>query len=212
MKPTHELDEYLLRHSEPESALLKELTRETWTTRMNPRMLSGHLQGRFLSFLSKLIKPSAILEIGTYTGYSAICLSEGLQPDGILYTIDTDDEVQELAGTYFKRAGISEKVRILTGDARQLIPGLSLTFDLVFIDGEKREYREYYEAALPLVKNGGIIVADNVLWDHKVLLPAEKGDHATHGIQEFNAWVHQDARVSQFILPFRDGLNLIMKK
>ncbi|MFN8208330.1 MAG: O-methyltransferase [Bacteroidales bacterium] len=208
----YELDDYLEACSAEEPELLQRLARETRTGQMNPRMLSGNLQGQFLAFLSSLIKPRRVLEIGTYTGYSAICLCQGLERDGLLHTIDTDDEVQEIARKYFREAGLDDRIVLHTGDARLLIPALQEKFDLVFIDGEKSEYPDYYESVLPKLNPGGIILADNVLWGGKVLMPLKPGDQGTRGILRFNELVKQDSRVQQFILPFRDGLSIIRKK
>jgi predicted O-methyltransferase YrrM len=208
----YELEDYLEAFSAEEPELLQRLARETRTGQMNPRMLSGNLQGQFLAFLSKLIRPQRILEIGTYTGYSAICLCEGLGIDGLLHTIDTDDEVQEIAKKYFREAGLDNKIILHTGDARVLIPEMEEEFDLAFIDGEKSEYPDYYEMVFDKMKPGGIILADNVLWGGKVLQPVKAGDHGTRGILRFNELVKQDSRVEQFMLPMRDGLSIIRRK
>jgi predicted O-methyltransferase YrrM len=207
----YELEDYLEAFSAEEPELLKRLARETRTGQMNPRMLSGNLQGQFLAFLSRLIKPRRILEIGTYTGYSAICLCEGLTNDGLLHTIDTDDEVQEIAKKYFREARLEEKIILHTGDARVLISEIKEEFDLAFIDGEKSEYPDYYELVLAKLKPGGILLADNVLWGGKVLQPLKTGDHSTKAILHFNELVKKDSRVDQFILPMRDGLSIIRK-
>jgi len=205
------LDEYILANSSPESPLLAELYRQTHLKLMNPRMVSGHIQGRFLSFISRMIAPKKILEIGTFTGYGTICLAEGLSKTGMIHTIDSDEEIIEFAKSYFERAGIKNKVTQHHGDARTIIPSLDMKFQLIYIDGEKNEYPEYFKLAMNSLENGGFIVADNVLWNNKVIQSPIKNDKATVGIKQFNEMVRKDERVEEVILPFRDGLMLIQK-
>lgn len=205
-------EEYILSLSAPEPPLLAELFRQTHLRMMNPRMTSGHLQGRLLSFISRMIRPVNILEIGTFTGYGTICLAEGLAEGGKIHTIENDDEVLEFARPYFEKAGIMEKIVIHTGDARQIVPVMDIRFQLIFIDGEKREYPDYYHAVMPKLAPGGIILADNVLWNNKVLEYPEKNDRSTRGVMEFNRMVMDDPGVEQIILPIRDGIMMIRKK
>jgi caffeoyl-CoA O-methyltransferase len=205
------LDDYILANSSPESPLLAELYRQTYLKLMNPRMISGHIQGRFLAFISRMIAPKRILEIGTFTGYGTICLAEGLSRTGMLHTIDQDEEIIEFAKSYFERAGILNKVTIHHGDARTILPTLEVRFQLIYIDGEKNEYPEYFKLAMNCLDNGGFIVADNVLWNNKVIQSPVKNDKATAGIKKFNEMVRKDDRVEEVILPIRDGLMLIQK-
>jgi caffeoyl-CoA O-methyltransferase len=179
------LEKYIQEHSKPEDPLLEDLYRQTHIRFVNPNMVSGNLQGRFLEMISKMIQPEIILEIGTFTGYSAICLAKGLKPGGRLITIDLNDEITAFAGSYFKKAGLSSVIEQITGNALDIIPEINLLFDLVFIDGDKREYTEYYKAVIGKVKPGGFIIADNVLWGGKAL---EKGtrDQQARGIVRFN--------------------------
>lgn len=207
-----ELDSYILNHIEPEDEVLRELDRETHLKVLGARMLSGHLQGQVLIMLSKIIQPKNILEVGTFTGYSAICLAKGLQPNGILTTIEIDDELESFAGKYFEKAGLKEKIRQLIGPALEIIPTLDHTFDLVFLDADKREYVDYYELVLKKMNSGGIIIADNTLWSGKVLEKPAPDDHQTKGIIEFNELIAKDNRVEKVILPLRDGMTVIRKK
>ncbi len=206
------LQEYLEAHSSKEDAILYDLRRFTFLKAIHPRMLSGPVQGKFLEMISKILKPERILEIGTYTGYSAICLARGLNQDGLLITLDINDELQEKAKIYFNQAGLTDKIKCLHGDALELIPELEEEFDLIFIDGEKEQYIHYYNLCLPRLRSGGIILADNVLWDGKVLNPSKNKDSATSAIIEFNNLVKDDERVEIVILPLRDGISLIRKK
>jgi caffeoyl-CoA O-methyltransferase len=205
------LDDYILSISSPESPLLAELYRQTYLKLMNPRMISGHIQGRFLSFISRMIAPKRILEIGTFTGYGTICLAEGLPRTGMIHTIDQDEEIIEFAKSYFERAGILNKITIHHGDARTILPNLEVRFQLIYIDGEKNEYPEYFKLAMNCLDNGGFIVADNVLWNNKVIQSPVKNDKATAGIKKFNEMVRKDDRVEEVILSIRDGLMLIQK-
>ncbi len=202
---------YSLSKSTKEPKILNDLNRETHLKILNPRMLSGHYQGRILSLVSKIIKPKTVLEIGTYTGYSTICLSEGLDKNGSIHTIDHNEELLVIQNKYFKKAGISEKVKQYTGDATKIIKKLNLDFDLVFIDADKENYPLYFDSIIEKVKPGGVIIADNILWSGKILEKVEEEDYATKSIIEFNDKVNNDDRVETIILPIRDGLSLIRK-
>lgn len=207
-----DLDDYLLQHSDAEPEYLARINRKTHLQTINPRMLSGHLQGRALSMLSRMIAPKRILEIGTFTGYSALCLAEGLAEGGVLHTIEADDELEDMILENIAEAGMQDKIVLHIGDALDLLDSLTESFDLVFIDADKREYEAYYEKVLPLLNTGGFILADNTLWDGKVLLKAEKQDEQTRSIQDFNHKIANDYRISKVILPLRDGLTLMQKK
>lgn len=207
-----ELEDYILKHTEPESELLNELYRQTNLKMIRPRMLSGHLQGRILSMISKMINPKNILEIGTFTGYSAICLSEGLTKNGKLVSIEIDDEFAEFALNYFKKANLEHKIELIVGDAIEIINVLDQKFDLVFIDGDKKQYTKYYNLALQKIEPGGYIIADNVLWSGKVIEPIEKNDFDTKAILDFNEKISSDNRVENVLFPVRDGLMVIRKK
>jgi len=205
-----ELEKYIDEHIVAETGTLKELNRQTHLNAIHPRMLSGHLQGTILSMISRMVKPTNILEIGTYTGYSAICLLEGLKEGGKLHTIEIMDEITSLALTYWKKAGVNDKIVQHLGDARNIIPTLNTKFDLVFIDAEKEQYIDYYNLAWDLLVPGGFIIADNVLWGGKVV-DKNARDNSTIGIKAFNDHVKNDNRAYQTILPVRDGLMLIQK-
>ena len=202
---------YSISKSEKESKLLNDLYRETYLKVLNPRMISGHYQGRILSFISKIMSPKKILEIGTYTGYSAICLCEGLDKDGVLHTIDNNKELIEIQNKYFKKANLTNKIVQHSGYAKSIIPSLYEEFDIVFIDADKESYPEYYDLIINKVSSGGIIIADNILWSGKILEKVEKDDQATKSIIEFNNKIAQDDRVKNIILPIRDGLNIVRK-
>tara|TARA_B100000085_G_scaffold225942_1_gene211509 strand:+ start:1701 stop:2345 length:645 start_codon:yes stop_codon:yes gene_type:complete len=202
---------YSISKSEKESKLLNDLYRETYLKVLNPRMISGHYQGRILSLISKIISPKKILEIGTYTGYSAICLCEGMDKDGILHTIDNNKELVEIQNKYFKRANLTNKIVQHSGDAKNIIPSIDEEFDIVFIDADKESYPEYYDLIINKVRSGGIIIADNILWSGKILEKVEKDDQATKSIIEFNNKIIEDDRVKNIILPIRDGLNIVRK-
>lgn len=208
----YNIEQYILDHSDAEDPVLAELNRETNLKILRPRMLSGHLQGKILEMISKMIQPERILELGTYTGYSAICLAKGLKPDGLLYTIEINDELEDFIRKYIQRAELDNKVKLHFGDARQIIPEINQQFDLVFIDADKREYLEYYHMVLNYVKPGGFILADNVLWSGKVVELDQPDDEYTKGIFDFNRYIKNDDRVEKVILPLRDGLTLIRKK
>ena len=209
------IDEKLLvyaeAHTDEESTVLQSLNRETYAKILVPRMLSGHLQGRFLSMISHMVKPKNILEIGTFTGYSAICLSEGLQADGKLITIDINDELEEMVRNYIDRADLNNKVEHIIGNALSIIPKLTTNFDLVFIDADKENYSNYFDLVFGKLNPGGYIIADNVLWSGHVLEPESIRDHETKCLVEFNQKVKNDSRVSCILLPLRDGLMLIRK-
>jgi caffeoyl-CoA O-methyltransferase len=204
-----ELQEFSERHTTPESDLLKGINRETYAQVLQPRMLSGHLQGRVLSMISHMIKPKVILEIGTYTGYSALCLAEGLQEEGKLITIDINDELEDRVRNYLSRSGTQSKIDFRIGNALKIIPDLSVKFDLVFIDADKENYSRYYDLVIDNVNLNGIILADNVLWSGKVL--DRKPDKDTQAIIDFNTKVHHDARVENVLLPIRDGIMMMRK-
>ena len=201
---------YVEEHSDLEPEVLKQLNRETHLKVLMSRMLSGHFQGRVLSMLSKMIRPKNILEIGTYTGYSAICLAEGLQKGGSLTTIDINAELENMAKGYFEKAGISEQVNYIIGDATSILPTLNAKYDLVFIDADKKNNATYYDIVFDKLNQGGYIIADNVLWSGKVV--DEKADKDTQLILDFNAKVQNDSRVENVLLPIRDGLLVVRKK
>ncbi|MGC1389442.1 MAG: O-methyltransferase [Bacteroidales bacterium] len=207
----HKLEQYIEDYSTPEDPLLQDLYRQTHIKFVNPNMVSGHLQGKFLELVALMIRPDCILEIGTFTGYSALCLSKGLKPEGKLITIEINDELAYFANSYFCRAGADQKIMQMTGRAQDIIPGLNHIFDLVFIDGDKREYIEYYKLIIGKVKPGGFILVDNVLWDGKVL-EKETTDPQTIGIINFNNMIQNEKDIDYEILPLRDGLMLIHKK
>lgn len=212
------LERYLHAHSSPEPELLAELDRETHRRTVQPHMLSGHLQGRLLELLVRMIRPRAVLEIGTFTGYSALALAAGLDDDATLDTIETDDELQELAQSFFDRSEHGHKIRLHIGSALKLAPRLGRRFDLVFIDGDKREYPAYYRMLMgdgggkPLVGSGAVLLADNILWSGKVIGPVARNDRHTQALLEFNRTVADDPRVENVILPLRDGLSVIRVK
>ena len=203
-----EIEQYATNHSESEPLLLQELSRETWQKVLNPRMLSGGFQGRFLSFLSKLIRPKCILEIGTYTGYATICLAEGLAAEGILHTIEINEELTALQNTYFEKSGYRSQIKQHTGDALKIIPELQANFDLVFIDADKKNYIHYFELVIDKMNQGGVIVSDNVLWSGKVTKPIDPKDEDTQTLNQFNQRLKNDPRVEPLLLPIRDGLSL----
>lgn len=205
------LDQYILNHISPEDDYLLELDRETHQKVLHARMLSGHLQGQILSMISCMIKPECILEIGTFTGYSALCLAKGLVEGGQLHTIEIDDELESVSQKYFLKSGMSDQIVQHIGDARQIIPSLDYLFDLVFIDADKRDYCDYYQLIFSKIPVSGYIVADNVLWDGKVVDPESADEEQTRGILEFNELVQNDPRVKNVILPVRDGIMLIQK-
>jgi len=211
MNINYELEQYILEHSEQESDLLKELNRETNVHIYHPRMLSGHLQGSILKMLTCMLKPQNILEIGTYTGYSALCFAEGLSPEGKIHTIEINDELEDFIKQYVNKSEYKDKIILHFGDALKIIPTLNLKFDLVFIDADKKQYIEYYKIVFDKVKEGGYIIADNVLWSGKVTENYNDTDEQTRGIIDFNNFVQNDKRVFNVIFPIRDGLMVIKK-
>jgi caffeoyl-CoA O-methyltransferase len=207
---SRKLEQYIADHTTPEDPVLEDLYRQTHIRFVNPNMASGHVQGKFLELISRMIRPEYILEIGTFTGYSAICLAKGLKPGGKLFTIEINDELAEFAHSYFVKAGAEESIVQLTGDALELIRGLNQMFDLVFIDGDKREYIEYFTRIFEKVKPGGIIIADNTLWGGQVV-EKSTSDPQARAIIEFNDMIRNDIRIDKIILPLRDGLTIIQK-
>ena len=207
----NKIEDYIRKNSSKEPEILKDLNKETYLKVLNPRMLSGHLQGRFLSIITKLIKPKKILEIGTYTGYSAICMAEGLIENGIIHTIDINEELVSIQNKYFAKSKCNNSIIQHVGDARNIIKSINEKFDLVFLDADKENYIEYYELVIEKVKKGGLIIADNVLWTGKVVEPEKDDDELTQYLIDFNKMINEDDRVENIILPLRDGLNMILK-
>lgn len=205
------LDQYILNHISPEDDFLNELDRETHLKVLRSRMLSGHLQGQILSMISCMIRPKCILEIGTFTGYSALCLAKGLAEGGQLHTIEIDDELESIARKYFRKSGMDDRIFQHIGDAQNIIPTIEKSFDLVFIDADKREYCDYYQLVFDRVPVGGFILADNILWDGKVVDPEAASEEQTRGILDFNDLVQADSRVRNVILPVRDGIMMVQK-
>ena len=206
------IEKYVESLSDSETPLLKEISEYTNKYIHQPRMLSGHLQGRVLSFISKIISPKNILEIGTYTGYSALCLAEGIQEDGVLVTIDKDKELFEKVNSFFKKSNLEKNIIQKFGIALDVIPTLDLKYDLVFIDADKKNYINYFDMVFPLVNVGGIIIVDNVLWSGKVTeLDKYQNDKIAVYMNEFNKYIHSQKNISNLILPIRDGLTLITK-
>ena len=212
------LERYIREHTAPEEALLQELDRETHRRMVAPRMLSGHLQGKLLTMIVRLMRPQQVLEIGTFTGYSALSLAAGLEAGGRLDTIEIDDELEALAQSYFDRSEHGAKIRLHIGSALEIAPRLGTCYDLVFIDGDKREYPAYYrmlmgdDGGAPLVHSGSLLVADNILWSGKVAEPVAHNDRHTQALLAFNRMAVEDPRVENVIVPIRDGLNLIRVK
>ena len=204
------LEQYIKDHSTPEDPVLAELYRQTHIKFVNPNMVCGHIQGQLLEFFVHMSNPKTILEIGTYTGYSAICLAKGLKEGGKLYTIEINDELTEFSQHYFEKAGVADKIVQLTGDAVEIIPTLDVTFDLIYIDGDKREYIKYFEASLEKLNEGGTIIADNILWGDKVL-DSDTKDQQTRGVIAFNEAIKERKDIEKVIIPLRDGLTLIRR-
>ena len=202
------IDNYAVSHSQDEPLLLQELSRETWQKVLAPRMLSGHFQGRILSILSKLVQPKSILEIGTYTGYSALCLAEGLDSKGILHTIDTNEELVDFQRSYFDRSDYGQQIKQYLGNALDIIPTINSKFDLVFIDADKSNYINYFNAIIDKMNKGGIILSDNVLWSGKVVEKLDPKDEDTKELIAYNTLLKDDPRVETVLLPIRDGLTL----
>ena len=209
---SEKLDDYVVQHTENEPELLRELSRETFQKMLQPRMLSGHFQGRILSFLSKLIRPKKILELGTFTGYSALCLAEGLDKDGELHTIDKNEELVSFQRRYFNRSIHGTKIHQHTGCALEIIKKLNYKFDLIFIDADKSNYVNYFNLLADKIKKGGVLISDNVLWSGKVIEPLENSDLSTKVLLEYNKLLKEDPRFETILLPIRDGLTLSIKR
>ncbi|MTI40093.1 O-methyltransferase [Fulvivirga lutimaris] len=205
------IQEYAEQHTDNEPEVLKSLNRETHLKVLQPRMLSGHLQGRILSMMSKMINPKYILEIGTYTGYSAICMAEGMQGDGKLVTIDINEELTDMSQSYFEKAGHKDLIESHVGDALNIIPSLDYHWDLVFIDADKVNYSNYFDLVIDRLNDGGFIIADNVLWSGKVVEPIKPNDKDTEALLLFNKKVNEDTRVENVLMPVRDGLMILRK-
>ncbi len=206
-----EIEAYCEAHTTEESALLHRLYRETHLQTINPRMASGQLQGAFLSLISRMLHPRRILEIGTFTGYSAICLAEGLTDDGVLHTIEINEEYEERILEYISQSPDNQKIKLHIGDAKTVVPSLNEEWDLVFVDAEKTDYEEYYNLVLPQVRENGFLLIDNTLWNSKVVHEVRHNDHDTQAILAFNDMVQKDTRVRNLLLPFRDGIMMIQK-
>ena len=206
------IEEYILNHIDEEPAYLAAINRNTWVRQMNPRMCSGHLQGRVLSMIARMIQPQQILEVGTFTGYSALCFAEALTENGCVDTIEMDDELEDFIRDNFRNSPYENKINLYIGDALAIIPSLEKMYDLVFLDAEKSQYTRYYDAVFPKVKNGGYILADNTIWDGKVTENVLSNDLKTREIIRFNDLIKADSRVEKVILPLRDGLTIIRKK
>ena len=206
------LDEYILQHIDEEGDYLKALYRDTHLKLLYPRMASGHLQGRMLKMFVRMIRPRQVLEIGTYSGYSALSLAEGLEEGAMLHTFEINDEQEDFTRPWLEGSPYADKIKFYIGDALQLLPDMNITFDLAFVDGDKRKYIEYYELVLKMLSPGGYIIADNTLWDGHVLEEPHHTDLQTIGIKKFNDLVATDSRVEKVILPLRDGLTIIRKK
>lgn len=202
------IDNYVVAHSQEEPKILQELTKETWQKVLNPRMLSGAFQGRILSMITKLIQPKHILEIGTYTGYSALCLAEGLLAEGSIITIDKNEELETLQNKYFKKSGFRKQIKQIVGNALEIIPTIDKKFDLVFIDADKANYINYFHLIIHKMNSGGIIISDNVLWSGKVVESLNPKDIDTKTLLAYNKLMSKDARVETVLLPIRDGLTI----
>ena len=206
------IEEYIAEHIDQEGDVLKKINRDTHVRTYNPRMLSGHAQGRLLSMLSKMIQPHRILELGTFTGYSALCLAEGLTENGELHTVEANDEMEEFIRQTLAQSELNHKIKLYIQDALEYIDSTTEMYDLIFIDADKREYKKYYEKLIDRLNPNGYIIADNTLWDGKVLTTPQANDYQTIGIKEFNDYVAQDTRIEKIILPLRDGMTIIRKK
>ena len=202
------IDDYVVEHTQREPQILKELSKETWQKVLNPRMLSGAFQGRVLSMLSKLVQPKSVLEIGTYTGYSALCIAEGLHSKGTIHTIDKNEELEGLQNNYFEKAGFKNQIQQYVGNALDIIPSINATFDLVFIDADKSNYINYFHLIIDKMNSGGIILSDNVLWSGKVIEKLDPKDLDTKTLLEYNKLLNSDKRVETVLLPIRDGLTI----
>ena len=202
------IDDYVISHSQNEPQILQELSKETWQKVLNPRMLSGAFQGRVLSMISKLVQPKNVLEIGTYTGYSALCIAEGLHPEGKIYTIDKNEELETLQEKYFEKSGYQNQIQQYVGNALEIIPTLDVKFDLVFIDADKSNYINYFHLIIDKMNSGGIILSDNVLWSGKVVEKLDPKDIDTKVLLEYNKLLNSDERIETVLLPIRDGLTV----
>lgn len=202
------IDDYVVNHSQKEPELLQQLNKETWQKVLNPRMLSGGYQGRILAMISKLIQPKTILEIGTYTGYSALCLAEGLKKNGMLFTIDKNEELEDFAKKYFDKSPYNTQIKQLVGNALDIIPTLNEKFDMVFIDADKSNYTNYFKMIIGKMNSGGVILSDNVLWSGKVVEEIEPNDKDTKALLEYNELLNNDDRIETILLPIRDGLSI----
>ena len=207
-----ELSDYCENHTSDESQILKQLNRETHLKVVSPRMLSGHIQGRFLSLISSIYKPSFILEIGTYTGYSALCLAEGLTSNGKLISIDVNEETSVFAQSFIAKTKYAPKIELVVADAKNYINGINELIDIVFIDADKKNYSAYYHLVIDKLKPGGLIIADNVLWSGKIIIPLIEMDKETLALHEFNELIQKDSRVENLLIPLRDGLMVVRKK
>jgi len=205
---SEELENYAAQHTEDEPLLLQELNKRTHLNVLQPRMISGHFQGRFLSLLSKMVQPHTILEIGTYTGYATLCLAEGLHPEGVLHTIDIKEELTDLQREFFDRSGYGNQIVQHLGKAADIIPALDTTFDLVFIDADKQNYAHYFDLVIEKMNRGGIILSDNVLWSGKVVEEVKHNDKHTQALMAYNQKIKDDPRVETVLLPIRDGITL----
>jgi len=206
------LEKYILSHIDSEPEVLRQLDRDSHVKLLNARMVSGHLQGRLIVMLCRMIRPKRVLELGTFTGYSALCFAEGTDEGAEVHTIEHNDELEDLARNWFSRSEFGHKIQLHIGDALELIPQIEGMFDLVFIDADKRQYLEYYEAVLPKVRTGGFILADNTLWSGKVLGEIAQNDAQSLAVSRFNDYIANDLRVEKVILPIRDGLTILYKK
>jgi len=202
------LDNYIVKHSENEPEILQELYTETWQKMVNPRMTSGHYQGRILAILSKLVQPKVILEIGTYTGYATLCLAEGLNKNGVVHTIDRNEELYDFQSNYFSKSNYTQQIIQHTGNALDIIPTINNKFDLVFIDADKINYSNYFDLVINKMNKGGIILSDNVLWSGKVIKPLQEKDVDTKAILAYNKKLKDDKRIETIMLPIRDGLSI----
>jgi len=210
--PDNVLRQYVEEHCSPQDEVLDELYRYTFLNAVNPRMIAGPVHGKFLEMISRMLKPGRILEIGTFTGYSAICLARGLKPGGNLTTIEVNDELREVSLEYFQKAGLSGKIKLINGNALEILPSLKEKYDLIYIDAEKDQYPEYYLLCKKLLNPGGYILADNVLWDGKVIVTKGPVDKSTKGILAFNKMVQEDHEVDNLMMPFMDGVMVIRDK
>lgn len=207
-----QLEKYLCEHSEEEPLLLQQLRRETYVKFLNPRMVSGHLQGRILVMLCKMLRPKKVLELGTFTGYSTLCFAEGCDPDAEIHSIEHNDEFEDHHQDWFARSPYGHKIKMYYGDAKEVIPTLETSFDLVFLDHDKRQYKEAYELALEKMHSGSFLLADNTLWNGKLFNDIAHNDNQSLSIAEFNDYLAKDSRVEKVMLPLRDGLTIVRKK